>query len=155
MECWKDIPGYDGQYRVSLGGEVFSISRQHTLRQGQHRSGHLSVHLRGKTYYVHDLVLTTFCGPRPVGRGRIECRHLDGNPANNDLGNLTWGTVKENRRDRHLLHEVGKFTRDDVLVVRRMLAEGIQVNHVAAAFGVDRHTISDIKNGRSYAHVVG
>lgn len=49
-----------------------------------------------KTLTVHTLALQSFVGPRPHG---FEGRHWDGDPANNSLGNLLWGTPKENRAD--------------------------------------------------------
>lgn len=49
--------------------------------------------------YVHHLVLEAFRGPRPSPAH--ECRHLDGNPLNNCVENLAWGTQHENRIDQH------------------------------------------------------
>jgi len=46
---------------------------------------------------IHALVLEAFVGPRPSG---MHCRHLDGNPHNNAIDNLKWGTVQENQVDR-------------------------------------------------------
>lgn len=47
--------------------------------------------------YVHHLVLEAFVGPCPLD---MECRHLDGNPANNRPDNLAWGTKQENTADK-------------------------------------------------------
>lgn len=55
------------------------------------------VGLAGRTTRVHVLVLEAFDRPRPKG---AVCRHLDGNPINNHLSNLAWGTHKENTEDR-------------------------------------------------------
>jgi hypothetical protein len=46
---------------------------------------------------IHRMVLEAFVGPCPEG---MECRHLDGDRANNTLTNLCWGTHTENIRDR-------------------------------------------------------
>jgi hypothetical protein len=156
-EQWKTVPGYEGLYEVSDGGRVRSLLLDRLLSITAHRSGHCSVRLSRKHFYVHALVLTVFVGPRPVRDDglRTECRHLDGNPSNNALANLRWGTVKENRADRVTLHEVGAFSRADVVNIRWQLSLGCKVKDVAEKYGVDRHTISNIKAGRSYAHVVG
>lgn len=65
---------------------------------GKH--GYLSVTFRKNgekiPYLIHRLVLETFIGPCPPG---MECRHLDGNPRNNRLENLCWGTRSENQQD--------------------------------------------------------
>ena len=49
-----------------------------------------------KPYCVHALVAAAFIGPRPDG---LLIRHLDGNPRNNRVGNLQYGTGSENQRD--------------------------------------------------------
>jgi HNH endonuclease len=70
------------------------------LSPATNRKGYKSVSLRrdgkARTQQVHALVLEAFVGPRPAG---FVTRHLDGNPANNDLTNLRWGTHSENVRD--------------------------------------------------------
>jgi len=156
-EQWKDVPGYEGQYQVSDAGNIWSVRLGRLLAITEHQSGHCSVRLSRKHFYVHALVLSVFVGPRPVRDDglRTECRHLDGNPRNNVLANLRWGTVKENRADRVTLHEVGAFSRADVLNIRWRLSLGFTVKDIAKLYGVDRHTISNIKAGRAYAHVVG
>lgn len=62
-----------------------------------------------RTCLIHHLVLEAFVGPRPQG---CECRHLDGNPTNNILTNLVWGTHVENMRDRarHGTHDKARRT---------------------------------------------
>ncbi len=99
-EQWKDVPGYEGQYQVSDGGSVMSYRRRaegQLLRPGRMPMGHLSVSLgRGNSQCVHKLVLLAFVGPPPL---KHECRHLNGNPADNRLANLCWGTRSENIRD--------------------------------------------------------
>lgn len=45
---------------------------------------------------AHTLVMAAFVGPRPEG---MEIRHLDGDPGNNRLDNLAYGTRGENARD--------------------------------------------------------
>ena len=52
---------------------------------------------------VGALVLSAFRGPRPEGQC---CRHLNGDFTDNRLGNLAWGTPKDNAQDmiRHGRH---------------------------------------------------
>ena len=113
-ELWKDILGYEGRYQVSNQGRVKSLSAtvicfgpvkgQYTskrkgkiLRPGRMPGGHLSVALgRGNSRCVHELVLIAFVGC--PGKGQ-ECRHINGEPSNNYLENLAWGTRRENILD--------------------------------------------------------
>lgn len=110
MERWLPIPGHDG-YEVSSLGQVRSMDRtvphprsgQLTLRgrmlkisiAGSHR-GYPTVHLgQGNTRTVHALMALAFLGP-PEGR---QVRHLNGDPHDNRLENLAYGTVKDNMAD--------------------------------------------------------
>jgi hypothetical protein len=107
-ENWKPVAGYEGIYAVSDHGRIKRVrafkngSVGRFLRPGAcDRCGHLLVCCcsrgRKRTTQVHRLVLAAFVGPCPDG---MECRHLDGNPANNRIENLCWGTRAENNADR-------------------------------------------------------
>lgn len=111
---YRQVPDRPG-YRVGDDGSVWSQVKQRRgdrLFLGEWKlctaspqsNGHMTVWLgRRWQRFVHRLVLEAFVGPCPEG---MECRHLDGNPANNKLDNLKWGTRKENQDDskRHGTH---------------------------------------------------
>ena len=100
QEVWKAIPGYEGQYEVSDQGNVRTFRRGangRLMKPGRMPQGHLSVALgRKNSQCVHRLVLLTFVGPAP---DKHECCHNNGNPADNRLENLRWGTRSENISD--------------------------------------------------------
>ena len=102
MEIWKLVPGYDGKYEVSDQGQIRSYKRRpegRILRPGRMPSGHLSVALgRKNSQCVHKLVLLAFVGAAP---DKHECLHMNGNPADNRLSNLRWGTRSENMKDAY------------------------------------------------------
>lgn len=108
VEQWRPIPGFVG-YEVSDQGRVRSywrrrrglVATSRLLKQSPNQRGYLRVGLRagdGKTkiIFVHRLVLLAFVGPAPEG---TECRHRDGRPSNNSLGNLQWNTHLVNMGD--------------------------------------------------------
>jgi len=105
-ESWLPVVGWEGLYQVSDWGRVRSLmpgsrAKDGLLKPQAHPSGHLHVSLyghskNGTTRKVHHLVLEAFDRPCPEG---MECRHLDGNPTNNVLSNLVWGTRAENVHD--------------------------------------------------------
>lgn len=103
-ELWRPVDGYDGLYEVSDAGRVRSLPRAGTrggvLHGDVHPGGYPSVKLSKdghKTHLtVHTLVISAFRGSRPPGQ---ECRHVNGNPADNRLDNLLWGTSAENSQD--------------------------------------------------------
>lgn len=47
---------------------------------------------------IHQLVLESFVGPRPNTDSVV--RHLNGDPVDNRIENLVWGTASENAHDR-------------------------------------------------------
>jgi len=106
-ERWLPVVGYEGFYEVSDLGRVRSMRRRvaggravRILKPCQYPRGHLKVVLcvngQKKDMLVHRLVAIAFIGPQPPG---CEVCHYDGNPANNVLGNLRWGTRGDNIRD--------------------------------------------------------
>jgi hypothetical protein len=99
-EIWKDVPEYEGRYQVSNKGRVRSFVRYSSgilLRPGRMPEGHMSVSLgRNNSQCVHKLVLLAFVGPPTIGH---ECRHLNGDPSDNRIENLVWGTRSENILD--------------------------------------------------------
>lgn len=107
-EEWRQAPGYVGGLEVSNRGRV--RNRKGPLRGNINASGYRVIDVRregekrSRGALVHRLVLEAFVGPCPPG---MQTRHLDGDPGNNHLGNLRWGTPAENNRDtlRHGRHE--------------------------------------------------
>src|SRR5690606_7975235 len=103
----------------------------------------------------HCLVLAAFVSPRPDG---MQGAHNDGNPANNKLANLRWATPKSNLADRvrhgTLLtggrNPCAKLTADDVNVIRRLKAQGLRQNAIAARFGVTPANVSCIVRGTTW-----
>lgn len=113
-ESWCPVPDYEGRYEVSDRGRVRSLTRQVEDSVGRVRTfrgrvlspgsqpplGHLHVNLstegRKRTFAVHALVLMAFVSPRPVGQ---ECCHANGDPRDNRLENLRWGTRFDNVGD--------------------------------------------------------
>ena len=106
---WRPIPGYEGCYEASELGEIRSVRAHpkgrhgpnHVLKPQQHRNGYLNVGLRKdgtrKVIGVHRLVASAFFGtPGP----HMEARHADGDPSNNAVSNLSWGTHSENELDK-------------------------------------------------------
>lgn len=97
MEGWREVVGYEGRYRVSDCGRVYSIRRNKFLVPEQHWAGHLKVDLcKGgvcKKLFVHRLVAIAFI-PNPDDSPMVN--HRNGNQIDNRLENLEWMTCGEN-----------------------------------------------------------
>lgn len=183
-ERWLPVVGFEGLYEVSSHGRVRSLDRVQSyervlddgrvvhvdrnlkgrlLRAGTVESGHQLVMLgRGHPKLVHALVLTAFVGPRPAG---YDSCHHDGDPANNRLGNLRWGTRSENMQDaiRHgtinrngmqgEAHPRAKLSDAAVLAIRA--ANDASTEQLASAYGVSRSAIKSVRSGKSWTHLKG
>ena len=150
-------------YAVSRDGRVWSHRRGIWLKRPPGTKGALFVNLseKGKRYLrrIHRLVLETYIRVRPMG---MECRHLDGNPANNNLNNLCWGTPKENQADR-LVHGTSnrgvrngqaKLTEQDVNLIFNSYHDGAySQSYLAKQFGVARTTIQAIVEKRIWKYL--
>ena len=151
MERWSDILGHP-RYEVSDVGRVKNKETGRVLRPGRQSSGHVSVVLgRGNTRTVHSLVAEAFCGPRRPG---FEVRHLDGDPSNNRLTNLAWGTRGENNRDKK--YHAGQKNRMTLQAARAAKADllaGFPQRAVAAKFGISKSAAYAISAGKFHTDV--
>ena len=99
-EIWKDVLGYEGKYRVSNIGRVYSIPRPST--KGGFMTllvdkGYLYCHLKsfgkGKNIFIHRLVAKHYID-NPENKPQVN--HIDGDKKNNIVSNLEWSTCQEN-----------------------------------------------------------
>ena len=168
-EIWKDIPGYEGSYQASSYGRIKSLSRkvrginhytgsefsrmiaERILRPGRFcKAGHVSVVLgRGSMGIpVHHLIMRTFVGECSGG---LEILHINGDPTDNRLENLRYGTRTENILD--VYRQGGRWRKlsvNDVREIRNRLDDGEKGHSIAQHFGVSDTTISSIKTGRCF-----
>ena len=104
-------PGYEGElwkhyqqnsdYAVSTFGRVYSCRRRIFLKADKaDRTGHLAIYMccHGirTPVLVHRMVAEMFI-PNPDNLPIV--RHLDGDPTNNVVWNLAWGTQRDNWED--------------------------------------------------------
>ena len=168
-EVWKDIPGYEGKYQASNLGRIRSLDRMLTLHRKNGRcinrmmkgrilrpgrfckSGHVSVVLGhdANGSPVHQLVALTFLGPCPE---RMEILHNNGDPTDNRINNLRYGTRTENILD--VLRQGGRWRKlsiDDVDAIRFGDSCGITSRELSFMFGVSYGNIRKIVTRRSFS----
>lgn len=183
-ERWRAVVGFEGLYEVSDHGRVRSVERVQAyervlasgrvvrvdrklksklLRPGTVKSGHQLVVLgRGHSKLVHALVLSAFVGPRPAGHDSC---HFDGDPANNRLANLRWGTRSENVRDaqRHGTYRGGaghgeahpRALLNEAAVLDIRAANDVATADLADKYGVSRSAIKAARSGKTWGHLAG
>lgn len=175
QEIWKDVVGYEGYYQVSDMGRVRSLPR---IVKSRNRWGEVSLRWPGKLLtllsirggykkvllskdgkvankVVSSLVMEAFIGPRPKG---LFVLHGDGDPENNRVSNLRYGTQKENMMDS-ILHGTrpkgvlctgAKLTPAQVSEIRTSQETNAAL---ARRFGVDTSTVRLARTGRNWRHL--
>jgi hypothetical protein len=160
---FKHIDDFDG-YRVNERGVVQSVRagrwRPLKLRLDEHGRPRVVLRRDGKGHEkkVHRLVIEAFGPPRPEG---AICCHRDGDPANNHIDNLYWGTHAENTADmiRHGRGPRGershsaKIDAATVGLIRQRRTEGKTLVAIGAEFGLDVSHISRIVRGKKWRHL--
>lgn len=150
-------------YRVGADGSIWTRwakgrggrlgNSWRLLRPTIDTDGYRTVRLYGeagawKQRRVCRLVCEAFNGPC---QNRQECRHRDGNSANDAAGNLTWGTSRENKADMKahgtqpygLKHGNGKLSEQQVADIRALKGQRLQ-REVAAYFGITQGYVSEL-----------
>lgn len=162
----KEIPRFPG-YEITKDGRIWSKPKyRHSgkwltpfiNKTGNHLRVCLQKNKKRHFRYVHRLVLETFVGPCPK---RMGCRHLDGNPRNNQLNNLCWGTQSENIQDavNHgtcagLQHYPKKLNEEQVRLIFNAYHDGANTTReLADYFNVSMTHIRDIVNKKWWRHL--
>lgn len=167
-EIWRDIPGYEGKYQASTYGRIRSLDRIITEKSklgkpftrklkgrilrgaGSKRDPHLYVVLGhgAQGSPIHQLVAHTFLGPQPPNS---DVRHLDGNPLNNCIKNLAYGSRAENILDVLRIGRAWrKLTYSQVQEIYNRLSKGETGASLAREYGVSDTIICAIRKGRVF-----
>ena len=163
----RPVPSAPGCY-VSACGRVFSSlpcirDANQQVRERKPittKHGYISVTLqinkRRTLRYVHRLVAEVFLPP-PEGNQNV-VRHLNGDPGDNRISNLAWGTQADNMQDavrhgrtlRGRKNPNAKLNPARIKAIKILLEEGFSPTAIAAFMGASRDTIRRAANGESW-----
>jgi len=152
---WRPVPTHAGYFACREGHLLGPRGRE--LRPMVTNTGHLYVLTpsprRPRKLFVHRAVLLAFVGP-PAVEG-LEARHLDGDPRNNDLSNLAWGTRSDNAQDRIRHGRSGRGEASPMAVLNLDVAAQIRsapgsARAVGGRFGVSHTTVLKIRRGERW-----
>lgn len=119
-ETWKAVVGHEGIYEVSDRGRVKRVAPGPGTHPGRILSpmvdckGYLYVRIGGRMNRIHRLVAAAFFGPSDM-----LVRHLDGNPLNNSLSNVMYGTPL-GRLERTHCRYGHEYTPDNTIIRRQV-----------------------------------
>jgi len=172
-EEWVDIEGYEGLYRISSWGRVWSYPKEWI--RGKHNGkmllgrknvgGYLQIILfkdkKIKNFLVHRLVAEAFI-PNPNNYPKV--LHADDNPSNNYYKNLSWGTQKMNIDDMYSKGRanksksekspLSKLTEQQVLEIRsKYIPRKYSSRKLAKEFGVSQTIILRIISRKTWTHI--
>jgi hypothetical protein len=111
-EIWKDVIGYEGRYKVSNMGRVFSVRANKTLSHYVGKNGYCMVSLSNteKTISkrVHSFVAESFIDSDYIAKGLV-VNHKNFKRDDNRLENLEVTTQRENCNRKHMVSS-SKYT---------------------------------------------
>jgi len=98
-EIWKDVPNYEGIYKVSDLGNIKSLLSNKIMKQSNTNDGYLCISLmnKGKRWRpkIHQIVAMAFLGHIPCGM-KMVIDHINDNPLDNRVENLQIVTTRYN-----------------------------------------------------------
>ena len=152
IEIWKDIPEYEGLYKVSNLGNIKSlskeillkgkypfISKEKNLKLRKDIQGYLKIDIRknqkAKTFKVHQLIAMAFLNHKLDGTTKLVIDHINNNPSDNRLENLQIISNRENSsKDRK--NKTSKYTGVHWSEPRNKWKSQIQLNNKVIYLGL-------------------
>ena len=115
IEKYKEINGFEGRYKISNYGNVYSMITNKILSPKVDKDGYLEVGLvrsDGKRIYkrVHRLVAEAFISN---DKSYPQINHIDDNKQNNNVCNLEWCTAKQNNNHGNRKECYKRMKRDE------------------------------------------
>ena len=147
-----DLKGYEGIYRITQDGQIWSYYKHNFISQIVDKSGLRKVllhknHTR-KGYTVHALMLYAFVGEKPFEDA--VAMHIDGVPSHNTLDNLKWATRNEmtSFKAKGEKGPRAKLKEEDVRKIRKMYKAGLDgtgkrytQKELAKLYGITKSTV--------------
>lgn len=160
---WKPVPSYPEIEASAAGGVKWKESGE-TIKTGESK-GYVHCFVSSDpivTRRAHRLVAEAFHGPCPEG---LEVDHVNGVKTDNRASNLEYVTHEENMRRARERGLIGPslrgedvntaiLTEEDVTeLLNRFVREEYTVDELALVYGVGRHAIFTILDGKNWKHV--
>jgi len=162
-EIWKPVEGYEGRYRVSNHGRIWSTptyQADRLLKPGTQSRGYLTVVLYDgstpkcpRSFSVHRLVMSAFGGdPDPE---QTQINHKDLDKSNNHIDNIEWSTplannqhaVANGRSARGEKNGKAKLSDEQVVEILQRLDRGDGTASIAKDYPVVPSYVRELRRG--------
>ncbi len=146
-------------YAVYTDGCVWDIALGRWRVPDIDADGYRILSLGNKNCKLHRLMLMVFERAPEYGE---QGRHLDGDPSNNEISNLAWGSGKANWADRRLHKREGAewrrlLTNEQALAIfndprpERDIAKEYGIQRICVVLIKEKQTYKDIHNEQAYS----
>ena len=99
LEMWRDIEGYNGHYRVSDIGRIWSNKTKRIMKPHNDKLGYARIILRKDNRSIGCTVHRLVAEALIKNKNHYPCiNHKDENPRNNYVSNLEWCSFSYNCR---------------------------------------------------------
>lgn len=170
--AWKTLV-YNGElferFEVSIEGQIRNAKTARIYKTHINHEGYEQVCVslgsrnKKKVFKIHKAIAETFVSNLD---NKPEVNHKDGNKTNNHANNLEWTTCSENVRHAYdnglakakqgVDNPWAKLTNEDVVYIREHYVPYDSLYGARALgrkFNVNKNTIRDVANGKSYVNV--
>lgn len=168
IEEWKDIPNYEGLYKISNFGKIKSYPKVYYC--GQNKStkrileekelkpdrpkGYKRFSLYNgkdkKRFQLHRLVAEIFLS-NPENKPEID--HIDGNPANNRVDNLRWCTHEENLNNPITIHRKSESAKGNHMLGRKGILHHNSKKVMCVETGNIYFGVAEAERQTGYKHI--
>ena len=148
---------YEDNYLVFSNGDIFNLDG-HKMSPSIDRNGYLHGLINGRNCSYHIIIAECFV-PNPYNKPEVN--HKNGIKTDNDASNLEWCTRPENIMhayriglEKHVIGTDHPSSKLDDELVRYIRKSDKSSYKLAKELGVDSSTIRDVRNNKTWRHVI-
>lgn len=147
----RPLVGFEKYYYITNRGWVWSLRGARLLKEHLGNNGYYYVNIckknrkDAKIRQIHQLVASTFLGPKPDGKN-IVIDHINGNKTDNRVTNLRYCTYSENAKNAHRNRDINKNIRKRVCKLDKDTGEILEIYNSIYEASKKNNMIGNVSN---------